>query len=289
MFSAKIREKLVGKVRQTGLLAALLAAMAVLVWGAGCDSSSSSRAHAQAMVELDDASIIVEVNATDGDAGFQIFLDGEGWENVTVSDPSSNLIFESTATGGILEIGGGTELFLETEEPEFLEPGEFQEFLDLLPEGEYTFSGATAEGDELTGTAELTHLIPCGPEVLSPAEADILDAANPISINWNPVEEEIDTETSVADDVVCVASADLVIDGYQVIVEDEESGNEFNVILSDEATEVTVSEEFFEDDTLYKFEILAIEESGNQTITESWFCTGPVGPGPVGDPCPEPE
>jgi hypothetical protein len=85
----------------------------------------------------------------------------------------------------------------------------------------------------------------------------------------------IDPVLTVADNVVCVASADLVIDGYQIIVE-EESGIEFDIILSGAATEVTVPEEMFEENTLYKFEVLAIEESGNQTITESIFCTGPT-------------
>jgi hypothetical protein len=289
MLTAKINEKLIRNVRYRGLLTVFLASIVALVFGAGCGSSSGSRAIAQQVVELDDASIIIEVNATDGDAGFQIFLDGEGWQNVSISDPDGQEIFYVDATGGVLDIGGGTELFLETAEPEFVGPGELQDLLDLLPEGQYTFSGTTAEGDRLTGTAELTHVIPCRPEVVSPAEASIVDAANPIVISWNLVDEEIDTETSVADDVVCVASADLVIDGYQVIVEDEESGNEFNIILPDDATSVTIPEELFEINTLYKFEILAIEERGNQTITESFFCTGPDGPGDAGEPCPEPE
>ena len=33
------------------------------------------------VIELGGASIIIEVNATDGDAGFQVFLDGDGWRN----------------------------------------------------------------------------------------------------------------------------------------------------------------------------------------------------------------
>jgi hypothetical protein len=241
------------------------------------------------MVPLDDASIIVEVNATDGDAGFQVFLDGEGWEDVSISDPSMNLIFDSVAAGDVLAIGGGTELFLETEEPEFGDFANLQAILNLLPEGVYTFSGTTAEEDALTGTANLTHVIPCGPEVTSPVEAAILDATVPVAISWNSVVEVIDPVNTVADNVVCIASANLIIDGYQVIVEDEESGIEFNITLPDDVTSVTVPQEFFEIDTLYKFEVLAIEESGNQTITESWFCTGPNGPGPVGDPCPEPD
>lgn len=272
----QMRNKSNAMTKHMGMLPVLLVAMAILVLGAGCGSGSGSEAQAQAVVELDDAVIRVETNATDEDAGFQIFLDGEGWENVSITDPNGTQIFDSTASGGIFQIGGGTELFLETAEPEFVDFANLQELLDLLPEGEYTFSGTTAEGDDLTGTAELTYVLPCEPEVVSPAEFEILDATAPILVSWDPVDQVIDPVLTVADNVVCVASADLVIEGYQVIVEEEESGIEFNIILSDTATEVTVPEEMFEEDTLYKFEVLAIEESGNQTITESFFCTGPT-------------
>lgn len=271
------RKKTNGMTKHIGMLPVLLVAMVFLFLGAACGSgSSSNNANAQAVVELDDAVIRVETNATDEDAGFQIFLDGEGWENVVITDPNGTQIFESTASGGIFQIGGGTELFLETAEPEFVEFANLQELLDLLPEGEYTFSGTTSEGDDITGTAELTYVLPCEPEVVSPAEFEIVDTAAPIVISWDPVDQVIDPVQTVADNVVCVASADLVIEAYQVIVEEEESGIEFDIILSDTATEVTVPEEMFEEDTLYKFEVLAIEESGNQTITESFFCTGPT-------------
>lgn len=270
----QMRNKSNAMTKHMGMLPVLLVAMAILVLGAGCGSGSGSEAQAQAVVELDDAVIRVETNATDEDAGFQIFLDGEGWENVSITDPNGTQIFDSTASGGIFQIGGGTELFLETAEPEFVDFANLQELLDLLPEGEYTFSGTTAEGDDLTGTAELTYVLPCEPEVVSPAEFEILDATAPILVSWDPVDQVIDPVLTVADNVVCVASADLVIDGYQIIVE-EESGIEFDIILSGAATEVTVPEEMFEENTLYKFEVLAIEESGNQTITESFFCTGP--------------
>ena len=266
-----------GMTKHMGMLPVLLVAMVFLFLGAACGSgSSSNNAQAQAVVELDDAVIRVETNATDEDSGFQIFLDGEGWENVVITDPNGTQIFESTASGGIFQIGGGTELFLETAEPEFGEFANLQELLDLLPEGEYTFSGTTAEGVDITGTAELTYVLPCEPEVVSPAEFEVVDTAAPIVISWDPVDQVIDPFNTVADNLVCVASADLVIEGYQVIVEEEESGIEFDIILSNTSTEVTVPEEMFEEDTLYKFEVLAIEESGNQTITESFFCTGPT-------------
>ena len=41
------------------------------------------------------------------------------------------------------------------------------------------------------------------------------------------------------------------------------------------ATRVTVPGEFIQAKREYKFEVLAIEKSGNQTITEGSFKTGP--------------
>ena len=50
------------------------------------------------VIELGDASIIIEVNATDGDAGFQIFLDGDGWRNARVYDSNGVRILKVTVT-----------------------------------------------------------------------------------------------------------------------------------------------------------------------------------------------
>jgi hypothetical protein len=226
---------------------------------------TASAGHRHEKVELDDATIIVEVNSTDGDAGFQIFLDGEGWRRVSIYDPNWRQIFKVRTRGGVREIGGGTELFLETAEPEYEDLDELQELLDLLPPGDYRFYGRTVEGDWLYGTAELTHVIPAGPEIVEPEEFAVLDPDDPVVIEWQEV-----TET-----ILPVGYSELAIEGYQVIVEDEESGNEFNVTLPDDATQVTVPMQLIEENTLYKFEVLAIEESGNQTITERFFCTGP--------------
>ncbi len=225
-------------------------------------------------VELEDATIIVEVNSTDGDAGFQIFLDGEGWRRVSIYDPNWRQIFKVKTTGGVREIGGGTELFLETAEPEYEDLDELQELLDLLPPGTYKFFGRTVEGDWLWGEAVLTHVIPAGPEITAPVpngEAAVLEeeedacaedvAIDEAEISWDPVTTTI------------FGLTDIVIVGYQVIVENEDSGNKFNITLPAETTSVTVPEEFLEPGMEYKFEILAIEESGNQTITESCFET----------------
>jgi hypothetical protein len=62
--------------------------------------------------------------------------------------------------------------------------------------------------------------------------------------------------------------------GYQVIVERvKPSLRVFSVDLPATATQVTVPSAFMETKKEYKFEVLAIEAGGNQTISEGGFKT----------------
>ena len=45
-------------------------------------------------VEFDDAEFFIEINATDGDAGVQLMLDGVGWKELEMTDPLGNVILE---------------------------------------------------------------------------------------------------------------------------------------------------------------------------------------------------
>jgi hypothetical protein len=67
--------------------------------------------------------------------------------------------------------------------------------------------------------------------------------------------------------------AGVEIVSYQVIVERENPLRVFSVDLPATTTSVTVPPEFLESGTQYKLEVLAIEASGNQTITEIEFMT----------------
>jgi hypothetical protein len=202
-----------------------------------------------------DAKIIFETNATDGDAGIQIFLDAEPWKVVKIFGPTGQ-IFEVQGKG-TLQGFGLTELFSESNEPPF-EEVPLQDVLNLFPAGKYEFRGTTVNGTVLKSVATLTHTIPCGPEIISPA---VLPATNAV-IEWNPVVNELDHSTAQ-----CGFSTNLTIAGYQVIVGD------FQIILPADATKVTIPPEFLEPGTLYLFEVLAIEAGGNQTITEGSFTT----------------
>jgi hypothetical protein len=92
-------------------------------------------------VEFTDARLKVAINATDGDVGLQIFLDGEAWNTVKLLDPQSNAMLDVDVTGRA-ENYGLTELLPESSEPPF-EEFPLEQFKELFPEGTYTFPGTT--------------------------------------------------------------------------------------------------------------------------------------------------
>ena len=200
---------------------------------------------------LDEAEIFIEINDTDGDAGIQIFLDGEGWELMKVFDPFRNKVLVVVAVGSV-GIQGVTELFLESAEPSFDEQP-LDEFLALFPEGVYRFRGRTTEGRRLKGNAILTHALPDAPMLLFPDDEEV-----------DPDDAEF-LWTLVADP----PGSEIV--GYHVVVECEEPGLQvFTADVGPTVDSITVPPEFLVGEEC-KWEVLAIEGSGNRTISEAEF------------------
>jgi len=149
----------------------------------------------------------------------------------------------------------------------------------LDPDGQKIFdvSGSTSVG--MTGVTELffesaepsfrdlplQQLLARFREGSSPREGATLKPV-PVVIDWDPVTDAF-PGTNVPVTVV----------GYQVIVERVKPGPllAFSVSLPATATQVTLPAEFIQANADYKVEVLAIEQSGNQTITESSFKTAP--------------
>ena len=209
-------------------------------------------------IPLADARIIIEINATDGDAGIQIFLDGEGWNVCQVSDPNGIIVLNIQASGSV-GMQGITELFFESAEPSFDEQP-LKDLLALFPKGKYNIDCMTTEGQMLNGSATLTHKLPAAP-VVTPEEGAEVAPNMPVVIQWQSV-------------TTAFPGGELgVIAGYEIIVERLKDGLKFSITLPATATFVTVPPEFIRPKTEYKFEVLAIEKSGNQTITESIFKT----------------
>jgi hypothetical protein len=232
------------------LVAVLSLAMSLLVAG------SSSAGKAAKPVRLADATVIVELNATDGDAGLQVFLDGEPWRAMKVSAPNGRTILD-LQTRGRLRGYGLTELFSESSEPSF-DVFPLAKFKALFPPGRYTFAGTTVKGKRVTGVARLSHAIPDGPKITSPASGARIDRSEVVA-RWNAVR----------------SPRKIVIKGYRAIVTREDPLRVFSADLPATATSVTIPSEFLEPGTEYKLEVQAIARSGNQTLTEVAFRVRP--------------
>ncbi len=213
-------------------------------------------------IQFSQAKIIIEINATAGDGGIQISVDGEGWNRLEVIDPNGQEIFDVSGSGSV-GTTGVTELFFESAEPTF-EDLPLDQLLARFRAGNYRYVGTTVDGKQLTGRATLKHNIPAGPEVTSPAEDAALNPNSPVVVDWNAVTDPFPGTT-----------LPVTIAGYQVIVERVKPQPllAFSVFLPATVTKVTVPVEFIQANADYKFEVLAIEASGNQTITESSFST----------------
>lgn len=241
------------RTRRLPVVAAVLLASLTLALGApAAVGPPPRRASAPKPIRLDDATIIVEVNATDGDAGLQVFLDGEPWRVMRVYGPDGRRILAVKARGR-LKGHGLTELFSESSEPPFDELP-LREFKRRFPEGTYRFVGRTVEGGRLVGRATLTHDIPRSPRILTPEEEGAVprDAA---VVSWEPVTRP--------------GGIDIV--GYRAIVTREQPLRVLSVDLPAWRHQVTIPPEFLKPGVEYKVEVQAIEASGNQTITEVGF------------------
>lgn len=219
-------------------------------------------------LEFEESQFNIEFNSSDEDLGVRGFVDGEPWKEVEIEDPKGRTIAKVKAKKSMAK-QGFAELFFESGEPT-LEEVSIKKFLKRFPEGTYEFEGETVEGDEIEGEAEFTHVIPCGPEDLLATGANV--PGDPIIITWSFVEQVVDLDESEFENVMCKDSEDLEIVAYRVEVEwedEDEVVHRFGIDLEDDQNFVTVPPEFIPSGQVYKFEVLAIEESGNQTITEA--------------------
>jgi hypothetical protein len=220
-----------------------------------------------AAVRLKDAKLNIEHNATDKDTGFQGFIDGEGWRRLDVRGPDGPVLrFEGH---GALARLGLTELFFETVEPENADVP-IKRMLAKLPEGNYTIAGPTQENGNragrTSGKAWLTHDIPDGPRLVSPAEGATVPVRGVVA-RWRPVSRTITGEP-------------VRIIAYQLIVEKDVEPHRhmigklgLSMHLPRSVTSIAIPNGFLQHRTAYNWEVLAIERSGNQTLSSGSFRT----------------
>jgi hypothetical protein len=193
---------------------------------------------------FDKAQVFFEFNTTDHDMGFQVLLDAEGWERVSLRDPEGNRLFGIQADGRLSEIGI-TELRFESAEPS---PAEVRA---RFPAGRYTLRGETVEGGTLVSEVTLSQRLLAAPS-FSPRNGQIVDPRNTV-VRWNaPGAEQV-----------------------EIIIENDELGHVLDVTVSGSTDRLTIPRQFLRPGKEYKIEILAIAENGNRTIAESTFETAP--------------
>lgn len=248
------------RITRIAALGASVAALAVMV-------GMAAPGGAKRPVPFKEAKLNIEHNATDHDTGFQGQVDSEGWQTLDLVGPKGpQLHFEARGALGAL---GLTELFFESVEPKNAEVP-LANLLADMPSGQYVFKGrgmiAGKSTGETAGTAWLTHDIPAGPELLSPAEGATVSITD-LVVRWGAV-----TKT--------IRGGPVKIIGYQLILEKDVKVHPhmigkwgLSMYLPPSVFSMAIPSSFLEARTAYKWEVLAIEESGNQTLSSGEFKT----------------
>lgn len=263
----------------SGLAALALAIASASAWANDDDDDDDEE------IPFAEAEIFFELNNTDSDLGIHALIDGEGWKRLRIEDPNERKLL-NVRVKGRLRRQGLTEFFFESAEPRFedLAPAVF---FARFPEGEYEISGRTLDGMEMESDAEITHTMP----------APAVTRVNGIPTNDQCEDEDLITEIpdtgslTISWDDVTMSHPDAMGGGagvqppipvtilnYEVVVEVEvenpdPAGEPFDALFKVELppwqTEATLPDEFFELGDEFKYEVLAREESANQTAVES--------------------
>jgi len=230
--------------------------------------------------EIPFGAAVMIIELTDNDIELQVFADAFDWKRLEIFDPNERKIFEAGARGRLRRQGGMSEMFWASEpshylvdEPEFDEP--IEAFLKRWPPGVYDFEGWTGTGVNIDGEATLSHVLAALPEIVSPVsdtdDPPVVDPNDVLVIDWEPVTTRFDGPGAVE------------IFEYQVILDQVDPEREMSWVdgntrralinLPPTVTELTVPAEFLLPGTSYEFEVLAIEVSGNSTISVGEFDT----------------
>ena len=217
-------------------------------------AASQGAGPGQKPIRFAGSELFIEINATDGEAGLRMNLDGEDWRRLTLRDPNGRTVLDVTGKGRLNGYGLTGMTFESREAP--LEEVPFRRFKARFPEGRYTFTGITVEGRRLIGSDRLTHDIPSKPRILAPTEDAVVDAAS-LVVSWQPV----------------TTPRGIRIVRYRVIVTETVSDRELSMEFGPDATSAAIPGGFLERGAEYRAEVLARDRSGNQTISEVPFKT----------------
>lgn len=236
-------------------------------------------------VELEEAFLRIEINASDGDVGLHGKFDGEPSTSMEIKNPQGREFFEVEA-GGALARQGLTENFFESAEPSRDEQP-LAAFLRRFPQGTYRFKGQTIDGKNLKGQAELSHALAAAPDI-SGFDGFEFMPGDPVVIAWAPGTDLGNChDPALIDNGTIPDPAGVPVDSWEVAVEPDEDELQalglplrvFSVQLPFGHQTVTVSSEHLQSYvaagiTTFKFEVGARADE-NQTFSEGGFTVGP--------------
>ncbi len=221
---------------------------------------------------INHANLFIEDNAGDGDIGVHGYFDDHGWTELCVYDPAGALILHVLPAGtmGDLGIAG---VFFESREPEYAD-WDYDALKAAWPEGNYALRALSTDGLLLDGAAWFSTILPSMPQIITPMTVPEEDGNVPVValadlvVEWAPVTTSQDGRP-------------VVIRAYQVWINKENHTDDhgfsrpnFDVHVGPDTTRFVVPAAFFDPASLYEIEVVAIEESGNQTIGgASFFAT----------------
>lgn len=230
--------------------------------------------------DLGECKVLIEINASDGDIGFHVLFDADGWRQAQIMAPDGSKLFHETASSHLRD-QLLTENFFESSEPvcedELAEEEDdvvvtLPEFLARFPAGFYDFRLKLENGGELAGSTILTHSIPA-----APANVDF-DGSE---ISWS-YGDDLGECTTVPD--MFMPTPEGGIAGYEVVLEPDDdawSAFTFSVRVPATVNSLTVPSEYLAAlpaNLPLKVEVGAIEQRpngsfGNQTFSEEdGFC-----------------
>jgi hypothetical protein len=256
---------------------------------AGAAPASLAESDHDDKVPFEEAKLFFELNDTDGDLGIHALVDGDAWSRLEIEDPNERRILLVWVEGR-LRRQGLTEVFFESAEPTFdeLSPGRF---FRRFPAGKYEIEGTTLDGRELGSVVRLTHVMPAPAAGIEISGMDVdlesVDcdddntiptvAPGPVTIAWGAV--TMSHPDPLGGGAGVQPPVPITVKNYEVVLEAElEVGGEeflsvFSFILPPDQTSVTITlpDAFIQQVEQFKYEILAREESDNQTAVESCF------------------
>jgi hypothetical protein len=217
--------------------------------------------------EFSEAELFFELNDTDGDLGVHASIDGGPYSRLEIEDTNERVILLVEASGRLAR-QGLTQLFLESAEPSFdeLAPAEF---FRRFPEGTYEIEALSLEGEEIEGTAVLSHVLAAPVDNITvagvPAAEDcdavpLPSVSEPVVIDWDPVKQSHPELGK---------TGRVKIARYQFFV--EQGDVKFGVDLPPTVTQFQVPSEIIALGGTFKFEIIARTATGNNTAIETCF------------------